>query len=184
MPMPPQINLVAELTATCCSTLQYLEGAAYIAVVLAVLGVPQLLTYYLDQRNRSRDRKEDRVETERVRQEERAEAERVRREERAEAERVRREEQAEAERVRREEQAEGERVRREERAEAERRHLEVMTMLTGAITALTAIVDRNGHTSPNQSGIIEQLQQRIAELEAENSQLRPVNGNGLASDNR
>ena len=163
MPMPPQINLVAELTATCCSTLQYLEGAAYIAVVLAVLGVPQLLTYYLDQRNRSRDRKEDRVETERVRQEERAEAERVRREERAEAERV----------------------RREERAEAERRHLEVMTMLTGAITALTAIVDRNGHTSPNQSGIIEQLQQRIAELEAENAQLRPVNGNGndLASDN-
>ncbi len=163
MPMPPQINLVAELTATCCSTLQYLEGAAYIAVVLAVLGVPQLLTYYLDQRNRSRDRKEDRVETERVRQEERAEAERVRREERAEAEQV----------------------RREERAEAERRHLEVMTMLTGAITALTAIVDRNGHTSPNQSGIIEQLQQRIAELEAENAQLRPVNGNGndLASDN-
>ena len=175
MPMPPQINLVAELTATCCSTLQYLEGAAYIAVVLAVLGVPQLLTYYLDQRNHSRDRKEDRVETERVRQEERAEAERVRREERAEAERVRREERVE-----------DERVRREERAEAERRHLEVMTMLTGAITALTAIVDRNGHTSPNQSGIIEQLQQRIAELEAENAQLRPVNGNGndLASDNR
>lgn len=45
--MQPQLELSAALTAACCSTLQYLEGAAYIAVVLAVVGVPQLLTYTL-----------------------------------------------------------------------------------------------------------------------------------------
>ena len=38
---------IAAMVAGCCSPLQYLEGAAYIAIVLAVLGVPQLLTYYL-----------------------------------------------------------------------------------------------------------------------------------------
>ena len=80
-----------------------------------------------------------------------------------------REERAEAERVRREERAEAERVRREERAEAERRHNEMMT-------ALIAIVERNGHASPEQSRVVEQLQQRIAELETENARLR--NGNG------
>lgn len=126
------------MTVTCCTALQYLEGAAYIAIVLAVFGVPQLLTYYLDRRDRRRDR-----------QEERAEAERLRREERAEAERT----------------------RQEERAEAERRHHEMMT-------ALIAILDRNGHAAPEQSRVIDQLQQRIAELEAENARLR--NGNGGA----
>ena len=85
--MRPHLEFSAGLTATCCSTLQYLEGAAYIAIVLAVFGVPQLLTYYLDRRDRRRDRREERAETERVRREERAETERVRREERAEAER-------------------------------------------------------------------------------------------------
>ena len=74
--MQPQLEFSAGLTATCCSALQYLEGAAYIAIVLAVFGVPQLLTYYLDRRDRRRDRREDRAEAERVRREERAEAER------------------------------------------------------------------------------------------------------------
>ena len=132
MPMQPRVELVAGLTATYCSTLQYLEGAAYIAIVLAVFGVPQLLTYYLDRRDRRRDHREER--------------------------------------------AEAERVRREERADAERRHHEMMTALAGTITALTAILERNGHTSPEQSRVVEQLQQRIAELETENARLR--NGNG------
>ena len=131
--MQPQVELIAGLTATCCSTLQYLEGAAYIAIVLAVFGVPQLLTYYLDRRDRRRDRREERAETERVRREERAETERV---------------------------------RREERAEAERRHHEMMT-------ALIAILERNGHSAPaDQSAVIEDLQRRIAELESENARLR------------
>ena len=136
--MQPQLELSAGLTATCCSALQYLEGAAYIAIVLAVFGVPQLLTYYLDRRDRRRDRREDR--------------------------------------------AEAERARREDRAEAERRHQETMTALTGTMTALTgtmtaltAVLERNGHTPADQSITIEQLQRRIAELEAEIALLR--NGN-------
>ena len=82
---------------------KYLEAAAYIAIVLAVLGVPQMLSSYFD----IRDRRGAREEAERVRQAEREEAERIRREEREEAERA----------------------RREERAEAERRHTEMMTAL-------------------------------------------------------
>ena len=130
--MRPSTELDAGVTATCCSALQYLEGTAYIAIVLAVLGVPQLLTYYFDQRDRRRALAEDRVESERIRGEERAEAERV---------------------------------RREERAEAERRHHEMMT-------ALLALLERNGHAPAEQSGVIQQLQQRIDELEAENARLR------------
>ena len=150
--MQPQIELIVDLTAACCSALQYLEGAAYIAIVLAVFGVPQLLTYYLDRRDRRRDRREDLAEAERVRQAERAETERVRREERAEAERV----------------------RREERAEAERRHHETMT-------TLTAILERNGHTPATQSTTIEQLQRRITELEAQIALLRSGDGSDTAA---
>ena len=76
-------------------------------------------------------------------------------------------------RARAEDRAEAERVRREERADAERRHHEMMT-------ALIAILERNGHTPPEQSRAIEQLQRRIAELEAENARLR--NGDGIAGD--
>lgn len=138
--MLPRLESSAALTVACCSALQYLEGAAYIAIVLAVFGVPQLLTYYLDRGGRRRDRREDR---------------------------------AEAERVRREDRAEAERVRLEERAASERRHQETMAALTGTITALTAILERNGHSAPtDQSAVIEQLQRRIAELEAEVALLR------------
>ena len=121
----------------CCNTLQYLEGAAYIAIVLAVLGVPQMLTYYFERRDRRRERDDDR----------------------AIAERQRAADQAEAERQRAADRAEAEQVRREERAAAERRHLEMMT-------ALVALTDRNGHTAPDQSGLIAQMQQRITDLES------------------
>ena len=136
------------MAAGCCSPLQYLEGAAYIAIVLAVLGVPQLLTYYLDQRNRRNERREDLAEAERIRKEERAETERIRQETLAEAERI----------------------RREERADAERRHQEMMA-------ALIAIVERNGHTPPEQTAVVQELRQRINQLEAENARLRASNGN-------
>ena len=83
----------------CCNTLQYLEGAAYISIVLAVLGVPHMLTYYFERRERA----DDRAAAERRHQEERAE------------------------RQRREDEAD--RRRQDERADAERRHLEMMTAL-------------------------------------------------------
>ena len=121
------------MAAGCCSPLQYLEGAAYIAIVLAVLGVPQLLTYYLDQRNRRNERREDL--------------------------------------------AEAERIRREERADAERRHQETLAALMAAITAMTAIIERNGHTPPEQTAVVQELRQRINQLEAENARLRASNGN-------
>ena len=132
--MPFQNELIAAMAAGCCSPLQYLEGAAYIAIVLAVLGVPQLLTYYLDQRNRRNERREDL--------------------------------------------AEAERIRREERADAERRHQETLAALMAAITAMTAIIERNGHTPPEQTAVVQELRQRINQLEAENARLRAGNGNG------
>ena len=135
----------------CCNTLQYLEGAAYIAIVLAVIGVPHMLTYYFERRERADDR---------------AAAERRREDERAEAERRRQDERAEADRQRRADQAEADRRRQDEQAAAERRHLEMMT-------ALVAIAERNGHppptpapaANPDASALIAQMQQRIADLE-------------------
>ena len=49
--------------------LKYLEAAAYIAIVLAVIGVPQMLSSYFD----IRDRRQARAEAERIRREELAE---------------------------------------------------------------------------------------------------------------
>ena len=111
----------------CCNTLQYLEGAAYIAIVLAVLGVPELLNYYFERRDRLRERAEDQAAADRQRETERASAERR---------------------------------RQEERADAERRHLEMMT-------ALIAITERSGRPepAPDPSGVITQIQQRVANLE-------------------
>ena len=149
----------------CCNTLQYLEGAAYIAIVLAVLGVPHMLTYYFERRERAADR---------------AAAERRREDERAAAERRRQDERAEADRQRRADQAEADRRRQDEQAAAERRHLEMMT-------ALVAIAERNGHpppapaANPDASNLIAQMQQRIADLENNVHELqsrRNGNGNG------
>ena len=66
-------------------------------------------------------------------------------------------------------------LRREERAEGERRRYETMT---GTITALTAILERNGHTPADQSAAIERLQRRITEVEAEIAFLRDGNSGG------
>ena len=157
----------------CCNTLQYLEGAAYIAIVLAVIGVPHMLTYYFERRERAADR----AAAERQRLDDRAEAERRREEERLEAERQRREDLAE--RQRREDEAE--RRRQDERAEADRRHLEMMT-------ALVAIAERNGHpppapaSDPDASILIAQMQQRIADLENNFQELQNQrNGNGTGN---
>ena len=160
----------------CCNTLQYLEGAAYISIVLAVIGVPHMLTYYFERRERAADR----AAAERRREDERAEADRRREDERAEADRRREDERAEADRQRRADQADAERRRQDERADAERRHLEMMT-------ALVAIAERNGHpppapaANPDASALIAQMQQRIADLENNFQELqnqRNANDNG------
>ena len=160
----------------CCNTLQYLEGAAYVAIVLAVIGVPHMLTYYFERRERAADR----AAAERQRREDladRAAAERRREEERLEAELRRREDLAD--RRRREDEAE--RRRQDERAESERRHLEMMT-------ALVAIAERNGHPppapapDPDASILIAQMQQRIADLENNFQELQNQrNGNGTGN---
>ena len=178
----------------CCNTLQYLEGAAYIAIVLAVIGVPHMLTYYFERRERAADRaaaerrhQETRAAAERAercRQEERADAERQRRADQADAERRRQEERTEADRRRQDERAEADRRRQDEQAAAERRHLEMMT-------ALVAIAERNGHpppapaANPDASNLIAQMQQRIADLENNVHELqhqRNGNGNTNGSD--
>ena len=193
-------------TAGICAVLPYLAAGAYIAIMLAVLGVPQLLTYYLDRRNQRRDRKEDRAESERnreetksaserLRQERQAENERVRQEQQAENERVRQERQAENERLRQEQQAENERVRQERqaenernRADAERRHQEMMTLLAGVVTSLTAmtanLVENRQPPPPvaDQSEAIADLQRAVTELTAAFNEMRQQiqNGNGRA----
>ena len=58
------------------TVLTYLQAGAYIAIMLAVLGVPQMLSGYFDIRERRREREETRVENERARQEQVSSAER------------------------------------------------------------------------------------------------------------
>ena len=71
-----------------CIILLYLQAGAYIAIMLAVLGVPQMLTYYLERRDRRRrEQGESRAEADHRHQESRAEAERRYQERRAESER-------------------------------------------------------------------------------------------------
>ena len=121
--------------------LPYLEGAAYIAIVIAVLGVPQLLSSYFDIRERRRNREEERR------------ADELRHSER----------QLEAERIRRQERADSERQRMEERAEAERRHQETLTALMGIIATRT-----NGGrgTGESQNGAMQEIRRRLAAIEA------------------
>ena len=56
--------------------MMYLEAGAYIAIMLAVIGVPQMLSSYFDIRDRRRERNELRAENERIRLEQEANAER------------------------------------------------------------------------------------------------------------
>ena len=168
----------------CCSTLQYLEGGAYIAIIIAVIGVPQLLTYFLDRRDRQRDRRERYQERQTRREEERTRRE----EERAryEQERARqKEERARHEQDRDMARQEAERRRYEERAEADRRHQETLTAMTALIAAVVKSANGNGHSSGETADTIAQLLQRVRDLEAENARLRHddhANGGGGDAD--
>ena len=122
--------------------------------MLAVLGVPQLISSYFDLRARRLDRLENEANAERRHQENLA----------AEARRAEREEER-----RREE-------RRQDSEIAERRHLEMMTLLA-------AVLNNGGSNGNGQNEIIRTLQQTIDDLRAENDRLRQQNGNsGQSSD--
>ena len=176
--------------------MKYLQPGAYIAIMLAVLGVPQLLSGFFDRRELRLNRLENEANAERRhqerldleerreerRREEHAEGEERRRQETAEREERRLEERAEREERReerrREERAEREELRRleEERRRqdmelSERRHQEMMTALIAAIG--------NGHRQDDgQSELIRSLQQTVENLESEVARLRQHNGNG------
>jgi hypothetical protein len=123
--------------------LPYLEGAAYAAIVIAVLGVPQMLSSYFDIRERRRNREEDR----RNREDER---------------RNREDERRDAESRRSERLLEAERVRLEERAQADRRHQETLTALMGIIATRT----NGGHAaSERDDGYTQEILKRLAAIE-------------------
>ncbi len=142
--------------------LEYLQAGAYTAIMLAVLGVPQMLSSYFDHGARRSDRMESEASTERRHQERLLEE--ARREERQE-ERRREERTQDEERRRREAELLERRFE-----DSERRHQEMMAAL---ITALN-----NGGS---QRELIRTLQQTVETLETENARLRQQNGNGNSS---
>ena len=150
--------------------LETLEAGAYIAIMLAVAGVPQMLSSYFDIRARRHDQAVAEINAERRHREERAEAERRRQDEERrhqEAELRRREE---AER-RREERAESERRYEESerrREESERRHQEMMMLLAAAIGNSNG----NGRSHQGPHDLLRTMQGVIDDLRAENARLR------------
>ena len=130
----------------------YLQAGAYIAIMIAVFGGPQMLSSYFEARNRRADRLENESNAER-RHREVMDAE-ARREERRQEER-----RLDAE------------LRRQETDAAERRHQEL-------IAALIAAISNGRNQGGDQSRLVETLLQRVEALEAENARLRQQNGNG------
>ena len=130
--------------------MMYLEAGAYIAIMLAVIGVPQMLSSYFDIRDRRRERDELRAENERIRLEQEANAERIRLEQEANAERM----------------------RLEQEANAERRHQEMMAMLAAVMSHNAGRANGEGDRDRDQTDIIRSQQQLIADLNAELAELR------------
>lgn len=128
--------------------LQFLQAGAYIAIMLAVLGVPQLLSSFFDLRERRRERQDA----------ERRHQDAERRHQDAERRRE------DAERWR--EEAE---QRREDRHED--RHQEVMTLLA-------ALVTNSAGQTPEREAVIRAQQLIINRLSSENDQLRQERQNG------
>ena len=130
----------------------YLQAGAYIAIMIAVFGGPQMLSSYFEARNRRADRLEAESNAER-RHQEILDAE-ARREER-----------------RREERQQEEERRRQEAEAAERRHQELLA-------ALIAAIGNGRDRGDDQSRLVETLRRNIEALEVENARLRWQNGSG------
>ncbi len=137
----------------------YLSAGAYIAIMLAVLGVPQSLSSYFDHRERRTERAENEANTERRHQERLLEERRH--EERQEE-------------LRREERRLEEERRRQDAELSERRHQEMMTLLIAAL-------NNSSNQGNGQSELVRALQQTIEDLRAETDKLRQQNGSGSAS---
>ena len=120
--------------------------------MLAVLGVPQLLSSYFDLRARRLDRLENEANAERRHQEMLEESREERREERRREEERRRHEE-------------------ERRRDDERRHQELMALILAAMNN-----GRNQNDAQNE--LVRTLQQTVAALQDENARLRQRNGNG------
>jgi hypothetical protein len=161
----------------------YLQAGAYIAIMLAVLGVPQLLSSYFDHRARRRDRLENEANAERRHQETMEERREERREARHQEEERRRQEE---ERRHQEEERrhQEEYLRRQEMQllrqeiesrslESERRHQEMMTLLIASMSN-----GQNQRSGESQSEIIRSMQETIEGLQSENARLRQQNGDG------
>ena len=151
---------------------EILQAGGFIAIMLAVLGVPQLLSSYFDLRARRLDRLENEANAERRHQEMLEEN----REERRREEERRRDERAQEEERRREERAQEEERRRmeeERRRDDERRHQELIALIA-------ASMNNGRNQSDAQSELIRTLQQTVADLQEENARLRQRNGNGSA----
>ena len=142
---------------------EILQAGGFIAIMLAVLGVPQLLSSYFDLRARRLDRLENEANAERRHQEMIEENREERRGERRREEERRRQE----EERRREERTQEEERRRDD----ERRHQELMTLIVAAMNN-----GRNQNDAQNE--LIRTLQQTVADLQTENARLRQRNGNG------
>ena len=149
---------------------EILQAGGFIAIMLAVLGVPQLLSSYFDLRARRLDRLENEANAERRHQEMIEENREERRgERRREEERRRQEEELRRQemQLRREERTQEEERRRDD----ERRHQELMTLIVAAMNN-----GRNQNDAQNE--LIRTLQQTVADLQTENARLRQRNGNG------
>lgn len=143
--------------------LQTLEAGAYIAIMLAVAGVPQMLSSYFDIRARRHDQAVAEINAERRHREERAAEERRR------ADEERRHQEAE---LRRREEAERRREESErQRREDDRRHQEMMLLLAAAIGNGNGNGRGNGR-SHEQDDILRTMQGVIDDLRAENARLR------------
>ena len=162
-------------TVTIPLWLMYMQAGAYAAIMFAVLGVPQVLSGYFDNRSRRRDHLESESSAERRHREMLEERREDRR--REDEQRRREEEQRRQEEERRRQ--EDERRRQEfelQRQDSERRHQELVALIINMGNG----AGRRGE--PADSETIRAMQETIDSLESENARLRGQNGGNGAGE--
>ena len=145
--------------------LMYMQAGAYAAIMFAVLGVPQVLSGYFDNRSRRRDHLESESSAERRHREMLEERREERQEDRRREEEHRRQE--------------DERRRQEfelQRQDSERRHQEMMALIINMGNGSS----RRGE--PPDSETIRAMQETIDSLESENARLRGQHGGNGAGE--